>query len=176
MSQPKQHGKKPKPLREESCRRANSAERENEQNRRGGALAAVCEQTAYDLRLRDLTVQRAVDDAQRRLEISQQHLTTLLGYEEDQKMLHEGGSAISQVEFRAPFVGIIESRTYAANERVKQGDLFSCWPTPSNFGFKADLRESNWPALQLTPNSEIEVELPRISSATFHGSLVLSGT
>lgn len=150
-------------------------ERENEQIAARGALSAVCEQTAHDLRLRDLAVQRAVDDAQRRLEISQQHVTTLLGYEEVQEPLRKDGSAISQVEFRAPFDGIIESRTYAANERVKQGDPLFVLADTKQLWVQADLRESNWSALKLSPNSEIEVELPAFPGQHFTARLFYLG-
>ena len=150
-------------------------ERENELISSRGALFAICEQTAHDLRLRDLAVQRTVDDAQRRLEISLQHLTTLLGYEEQKESLKTRGTAISQVEFRAPFEGIIESRNYSANERVKQGDSLFVLADTKQLWVQADLRESHWPALKLSPNTEIDVELPALPNQKFKASLYYVG-
>jgi len=150
-------------------------ERENEVISAREALTAVCEQSAYDLRHRELLGERTLNDAQRRREISQQHLATLLGYEEDQARLNSQGVAISQVELRAPFAGVIEQRGFAANERVKQGDSLFVLADTKRLWVQADLREANWPALQLAPNTEIEVELPALPQQKFHARLYYLG-
>ncbi len=141
-------------------------ERLNEAESAQATLTAVCEQSTFDARKRCDTAQAATNDARRRLEITQQQLTTLLGYRadvaEDNSDRDENTASLSHVECRAPFAGTIERKTFSISERVKPGDSLFVLADTSQLWIAADLREREWSMLTVSPDAELTVESPAL--------------
>lgn len=139
-------------------------ERTNEREAAEAALKAGCEQSSFDARRKCDEALANLDDVRRRLDISRQHLTALLGYDESQASVVSTApqEAISLVESRAPFDGTIERRTYSASERVRYGDTLFVLADTRRLWIAADLREREWSALKLSPGQELLVESPAL--------------
>ena len=133
------------------------------------AFRTACEQTAFEARQHRDEVQLAVEDARRRLLISQQHLQTLLGYEE-----HVSGnpdSPLSNLEVRAPFPGTIERCQCSQSDRVSHSDTLFVLADTTVLWIAADVRESDWPAVELSRTDELAVEIPAIPDRRFPARL-----
>ncbi|MCY2962580.1 MAG: efflux RND transporter periplasmic adaptor subunit, partial [Planctomycetota bacterium] len=137
-------------------------ERTSERESAEETLKSVCEQSLFDTQRGKEAAQAAVQDAQRRYDISRHHLTSLLGYEEPG--MERGGEAagLSLVEMRAPFAGTIEERVFGVAERLKRGDRQFALANTSQLWIAADLREADWPALALQTGQELPVETPAL--------------
>lgn len=133
----------------------------------GAALRAHCEQSEFDSRrLHDEAVAHQ-DDARRRLDISRQHVTALLGY--DEHTLNKDADRemrLSLVDCQAPFNGTIERKLFAASERVKVGESLFVLADTRHLWIAADLREQDWDALRLIPGQEVLVESPAFAHRT----------
>ncbi len=101
---------------------AQVAERKNEFQTAEAALQAVSEQETFDVKQDVARAKNAVEQGLNKLKISQQLLTTLLGYDEPETAPRTEGLSLSLVEVRAPFAGTIEQKLYSNSERVQLGD------------------------------------------------------
>lgn len=141
-------------------------ERLNEREAAQTELKAASELASFDARRESETAAALLEDAQRRLAISREHLTTLLGYEDaaspESTSASSRQSLLSIVESRAPFAGTIERRVFGATERVKQGDTMFVLADTSRLWIAADLREHEWSALKLVEGQELTVESPAL--------------
>ncbi len=146
-------------------------EQTNAREAAGAALRGHCEQSAFDARrTRDETAAHEAD-ARRRLDISRQHVTTLLGYKEhplakDTDADRDRETRLSLVDCQAPFDGTIERKQFAASERVKGGEMLFVLADTRRLWIAADLREQDWDALRLTPGQEVLVESPAFGHRT----------
>jgi cobalt-zinc-cadmium efflux system membrane fusion protein len=156
-------------------------ERTAERQTAEAALRSACEQTAFDSHQQCQLAESAVQDAIRRLEVARQQLTTLLGYDDhdDEPRALAGAesrgdttAALSLVESRAAFAGTIESKRFSVSERVARGDTLLVLADTTRLWVVADLRERDWPALQLQPAQELSIEVPavpgRVLAARLH--------
>lgn len=127
------------------------------------ALRGYCEQSAVDARrLREEAAAHAAD-AKRRLNISREHVTALLGYKESSlsnDAQQDRETRLSQVDCQAPFEGTIERKQFSASERVKGGEMLFVLADTRHLWISADLREQDWEALRLSPGQELLVESP----------------
>ncbi|TXT36231.1 MAG: czcB, partial [Planctomycetota bacterium] len=108
-------------------------------------------------------------DAKRRLDLSRQHVTALLGHKDQpsDKDADQGReSQLSLVDCQAPFDGTIERKQFAASERVKVGDSLFVLADTRRLWIAADLREQDWDALRLTAGQEVLVESPALGHRT----------
>ncbi len=153
------------------------AERQNERESAEASLQAVQEQALFDSK-QDLNRSgNAVELAQNKLKISQQHLTTLLGY--DEATITDKPNAVpenlSLVEVRAPFAGTIEKRLFANSERVQLGDTLFILADTTRLWVAADLREGEWAAMGMQANDSVIVTTPAISGREFDASVYYIG-
>lgn len=105
-------------------------------------------------------------DAERRVKIARQQRDSLLGYQE-QQVEDETAQGLSRFEVRAPFAGTIETRSYASNERVAQGDSLFVLADTTTLYVAADIRETDWPAVSLQDGQEVQVSIPAIPDRKF---------
>ncbi len=138
------------------------------------ALATAMEQASYQADQECAEARLAVEDARRRLRISQQHLHTLLGYTEYATACcqHE---ALSTVEVRAAFQGTIEAQLLSVSERVEQGAALFVLANTSQLWVAADIREQEWAALQLTEGQPLTLTTPALPDQEFPAQVYYVG-
>ncbi len=153
------------------------AERQNERESAEASLQAVQEQALFDSKQELKRSGNAVELAQNKLKISQQHLTTLLGY--DEAVVTDKPNPVvenlSLVEVRAPFAGTIEKRLFANSERVQLGDTLFILADTTRLWVAADLREGEWAAMGMQANDAVVVTTPVISGREFDASVYYIG-
>lgn len=153
------------------------AEQQNERESAEAALQAVLEQAIFDSKQDLKRSGNAVELAQNRLKISQQHLATMLGYDESARS--EGPPAVAEnlslVEVRAPFAGTIEKRLYSNAERVQLGDTLFILADTTQLWVAADLREGEWAAMGMQANESVVVTTPAISGREFDAAVYYIG-
>lgn len=153
------------------------AERQNEFESADAALQGVSEQETFNSMQEVTRARNAVDQAQNKLKISQQHLITLLGYDETATDGTPTGPAknLSLVEVRAPFAGTIEQKIYSNAERVQLGDTLFVLADTTHMWVAADLREGEWSAMALHSGDPVVVTTPAISGREFEASVYYIG-
>jgi len=141
-------------------------ERVNVQRVAEAEFHGIKEQVAFDAK--QLWDQANIDaiDAQRRLQISRQHLYTLLGYEE--AVIHDSpGTPLSQLEIRAPFDATVENRLMSNSERVKSGESLLVLADTSTLYVAVDIRERDWHDIHFQPGQELTVTVPALPHMKF---------
>lgn len=149
------------------------------------ALRAACEQSKLDARRECRLARAAAVDAEQRLTIARQHLASLLllpetisgtksppGYRSDAKRKQESDlKNLSRLVIVAPIPGTIENREFTAGERVKQSDSLFILAETSRLWIRADLRESEWSALNLNIGQKLAVTSPAFPGKTLTARL-----
>jgi len=131
---------------------------------RGAATAALrtaIELAEYESDREATAAAVAVEDAERRLAISRQHLQTLLGAM-PAGPIDRSNAALSRVEIRAPFAGTIEANLVAAHERLPAGESVVVMADTRQLWVAAEIRERQWRALQLEPGAELSATTPAL--------------
>lgn len=98
----------------------------------------------------------AVEDAQRRLDVSRQRLRMLAGGADSPKEV--AADDLSTLEIVAWTAGMVEQRFFARTEQVEASDTLFILADPSHLWVAADVREREWEALRLAPGDEVIVE------------------
>ncbi len=153
------------------------AERQSAFESAEASLMATTEQETYDA-LRLMTqAKNAHESALNTLKISQQHLVTLLGYDEPEMNDHQSAitERLSHVEVRAPFAGTIEQKLFSNSERVQLGDTLFVLADTTQVWVAANLREGEWSAIALKPNDSLTVTTPAIQGREFPASVYYIG-
>ena len=151
------------------------AERQKEFETAEAALQAVSEQETFDARQEVTRARNSVDQGENKLKISQQMLSTLLGYEEKETASHPESFNLSLVEVRAPFAGTIEQKFYSNSERVQLGDTLFTLADTTKMWVAADLREGEWSAMGLHPGDRLVVSTPAMAGREFDAAVYYIG-
>lgn len=159
-------------------------ERQSERQAAQATLDGLCEVALFDARVERQKASAAAADAERRYEISRQHLHALIRQTQSRAIVMGGDVAaandddmapelaeISLMDVRAPFSGTIESRSFSMNERVKQGDELFVLADTSTLWVKADIRERDWRAVALLAGQKLTVTVPALPDARFDATL-----
>ncbi|MEZ6055985.1 MAG: efflux RND transporter periplasmic adaptor subunit [Planctomycetaceae bacterium] len=149
-------------------------ERISERNAAESALKGVTEESLYESQRAFAASELAAIDAERRLRIAKQHVSTLLGYEET-SVDDNREVSLSRVEIRAPFSGSIETKWYSKSERVEQGDRLMVLADTTQLYVSADIREKEWNALKLEPGEPLNVTSPTFGSHYLVATLLFLG-
>lgn len=136
-------------------------ERLSEVESADAALKGAMEQAAFDSRQMFRQSQVGLEAARRRLEVSRQHLNTLLGYTE-QMSAKSAPADLSHVEVRAPFAGTIEQKLVSTAERTQLGETLFILADTASLWVAADLRERDWSALRLREGDPLTIESPAL--------------
>lgn len=159
-------------------------ERQSERQAAQATLDGLCEVALFDARVERQKAAAAAADAERRAEISRQHLHALIGQTRSRAMVMGGDVAasnddnmapelaeISLMAVRAPFSGTIESRSFSTNERVKQGDELFILADTATLWVTADIRERDWHAVALKAGQKLQVTVPALPDMQFDATL-----
>ncbi|MCA9081474.1 MAG: efflux RND transporter periplasmic adaptor subunit [Planctomycetaceae bacterium] len=149
-------------------------QRQSELNSAEAALKAITEQSMFEADRECREAEAMVQDAHRRLRISEQHLTTLLGYSEAAPEATDM-QQLSHVEIRAPFAGTIETKNYSTQERVSHGDSLCVLANTEQMWVAADIREREWGALRLRAGETIEVTAPGLPGEVMQATVAFLG-
>lgn len=143
------------------------------------ALESTMEQTLFDANRMEQASVNAQQDAERRWQIAKQKVTTLLGHS---TLLSEAKGSptfksedLSMIEVRAPKSGWIEQKILNENERVEVGTSLFVIADTTKLWLKADLRESQWSALSLSPGQELEVTSPALTGKAMVARVLTMG-
>jgi len=153
------------------------AERQSAFESAEAALQATQEQETYDARRVVTQAKNSIESAQNALRISQQHLVTLLGYDEPRMNDHKTAlsESLSHVEVRASFAGTIEQKIYSNAERVQLGDTLFVLADTAQMWVAADLREGEWSAITLHAGDPIVVTTPAMPGREFAAAVYYIG-
>lgn len=137
------------------------SERTSERESAEELLRGALEQSLFDTRQAAESAEAELQNATRRHEVARENLEALLGYDEPL----DGGVApgrLSLVELRAPFAGTIEEQTYSATERIAAGATQFVLADTTRLWVAADVRETDWPALNIEAGQKIPVSTPAL--------------
>ncbi len=143
-------------------------------------LEAESEQAEQDVLQYEAEARAAYLDATRRTQIAKQHLSSLLLEPEALTAPSDSNadpqaaptlstkpsvsqSRLSQIAIRAPFSGTIEARHFAARERVQLGDSLFVLADTQSLWVTAEIRENDWPAIQVAPGQQLDVTVPALA-------------
>lgn len=141
-------------------------ERSAEQQAARAAVTAACEQALFDAEQRADLASLTAADAQRRWDISRQHLRALLGYEPGKDEV-KADADLSRIEILAPFAGTIERRGFSVSERVQPNDELFILADTSTLWVVADVREQDWAAIALRPGQTMSIHVPALPDRQF---------
>jgi cobalt-zinc-cadmium efflux system membrane fusion protein len=120
------------------------------------ALKSAIEQAVTDAEMLQAEAANRVADAERRVAIGSQFVAALQGVD----VSHDDATKadpLSELRLLAPISGTVESRRFAVSERVAPGDCLFVLADTDQLWVEADIRESEWGALQLEPGHVISV-------------------
>ena len=150
-------------------------ERTSEREAAEENLKSACEQSLFDTQREQERAKAAFEDCQRRSDLAIHHLNTLLGYVDPAENTSGEAADLSLVEIRAPFSGTIEESVYGVSERLKQGDRQFILADTSRLWVSADLREADWKALGIKPDTPLVVESPALPGEKFKARVYYVG-
>ncbi len=141
-------------------------ERENDRHVADAEFRSARETTAYDIGVRMRQLEADRNNAERQVMIAQNHLKTLLGFEDDEGM-EMTTESLSRMNVQAPFAGTVEARFFARRERVEQSDSMFVLANTDSLYVSADIRENEWAAMAIQPGQNVTVVAPAIPGRSF---------
>lgn len=140
------------------------------------SFAAACEEARFLTRQdRDRAV-AALQQADRLVQISKEHLRTLVGSKLEADVGGKGAAegvvdaegddsagasgALSALVLRTPFDGLVEDIFVARGERVKAGDRLFVVADTSTLWVRAQIHERQWTMVEVADGQEVRVNVP----------------
>ncbi len=143
-------------------------ERETERRVAESEYQTAREDAAYAARLALSRAEAAAEEAERQLNLAWQSLDALLGNPAPRRDTQEfAAESLLKLEVRAPFAGTIESRQFAANERVSRGDTLFVLANTTRLTVEASIRDNDWAVIGLQPEATITVIVPALNHQSF---------
>jgi cobalt-zinc-cadmium efflux system membrane fusion protein len=143
-------------------------ERETERQVAETAYRTARDQALFAANQAKLNSEAKLTEADRQLNLAWQAVEALLGYKENRSRVDlSSEEAMSRLEIRAPFTGSVESRGFANNERVMRGDSLIVLANTDSLYVSASIRENDWPAIGIQPESIIQVQVPALENRVF---------
>lgn len=138
------------------------------------SFAAACEEARFLTRQdRDRGI-AALAQAERLVQISKEHLRTLVGSKLDADVGGKGAAegvvdvegetseagALSTLVLRTPFDGLVEDVFVARGERVKAGDRLFVVADTGTLWVRAQIHERQWTMVEVEEGQEVKVNVP----------------
>ncbi len=149
-------------------------ERTASQQTAEAAYRAATEQVLFDSGQRSAQAKAEFENAQKQLEVGKQKLNALLGYA-DTPPAEDSKIPLSQVELRSPIAGTVEEIRFAPNERVAEKDPLFVVADTSNLWVAAEIRDSDWAALNIAVGDWIEVQTPALPDKSLQAQVIYVG-
>ncbi|MEI6037075.1 MAG: efflux RND transporter periplasmic adaptor subunit [Planctomycetota bacterium] len=135
-------------------------------------FAAACEESLFLTHQDSARAKASLEQADRRLQISKQHLRALVGSrtEGDASVAGSTGELppdspgevydISSLVMRTPFAGIVEDVFLVAGQRVRTGDKLFVVADTSTLWVRAQIHERQWTAVEVSDGQSVRVTVP----------------
>jgi RND family efflux transporter MFP subunit len=138
------------------------------------ALKAAIEQAVNDAEMHQAEAANRLADAERRVAIGTQYVAALQGANVTQDIAAKAES-LTELRLLAPIAGTVESRRYSASERIAPGDSLFVLANTEQLWVEADIRESEWGALQLEQGHIISVSAPTLGAMPISAEILYAG-
>ncbi len=163
------------PLAEEgTLPRPTLVERQLELHKASAELRGLCEQVTFQLKQVRDQARIARNEAQRRRDIAEHRLSTLLGYQDSIDAWTTQGD-LSRYEVRSPASFTVERRYKAAAERVTPGEPLFLLADTSHLWVRAEVREQDWWKIKVEPGQYLRVQFPGMPHHKLKGRIVYIG-
>jgi RND family efflux transporter MFP subunit len=137
------------------------------------AFQSVCEQTRLSCLEDRNRAQAELNDARRRLVVSQQHLSALCGSESAGGEVDE--TALNDLQLRAPIAGQITRKEVVPAARVDVADTLFVLADMSSLWVSAQLREQDWGTVQAVTGERVFVQVPAVGEAQLSATIRFVG-
>jgi cobalt-zinc-cadmium efflux system membrane fusion protein len=138
------------------------------------SFTAACEEARFLTRQERDRAIAALAQAERLVQISKEHLRTLVGSKLDAGVAGQGGAegvvdvegeanepgALSTLVLRTPFDGLVEDVSVARGERVKTGDRLFVVADTGMLWVRAQIHERQWTMVEVEEGQEVRVNVP----------------
>ena len=131
-------------------------------------FVAACEEARFLTRQERDKAKASLEQADRLVQVSREHLRTLVGSRLDgdpdatidsEESPGETG-ALSALVLRTPFDGLVEDVFMARGERVKAGDRLFVVADTSTLWVRAQIHERQWTTVEVSEGQEVKVNVP----------------
>ena len=154
-------------------------QRESEWEAAQAALAAVLEQSLFEVRQQCAAALAAAAQADRMVDLRLQELNSLLGLSSAtvtrENFQPPEDHRLSDVPLLAPIAGTIEERLLSVGERIAAGEAVIVVADVSALWAVADVREHDWPAMAVEVGQQVEVTSPALGQERFTGQVLIVG-
>lgn len=130
-------------------------------------FAAACEEARFLTRQERDRAKASLEQADRLVQVSREHLRTLVGSRLDGDADAADGDdspgetgALSALVLRSPFDGLVEDVFMARGERVKVGDRLFVVADTSTLWVRAQIHERQWTTVEVSEGQEVRVNVP----------------
>lgn len=138
------------------------------------SFMAACEEARFLTRQDRDRATAALEQAERLVQISKEHLRTLVGSKLDADVGGKGAAdgvvdvegeeaaagALSALVLRTPFDGLVEDVFVARGERVQAGDRLFVVADTSTLWVRAQIHERQWTMVEIKEGQEVKVNIP----------------
>ena len=140
------------------------------------SFAAACEEAKFLTRQEHDRAVAALEQADRLVQISKEHLRTLVGSKLESDAGGKGAAegvvdaegegtggdsgTLSALVLRTPFDGLVEDIFVARGERVKAGDRLFVVADTSTLWVRAQIHERQWTMVEVAEGQEVAVNVP----------------
>lgn len=130
------------------------------------------DQASFATKQAKLQGEAELAEAERQVKLAWQALDSMLGYKENKGEVDLASEeSLSRLEIRAPFAGSVESRRFANNERVAQGDAVLVLANTESLYVSASIREADWSAVALQEGTPVSVMVPALQDQIFGANI-----
>ncbi len=131
-------------------------------------FVAACEEARFLTRQERDRAKASLEQADRLVQVSKEHLRTLVGSKLDADKVPEidgeespgPTSGLSTLVLRTPFDGLVEDVFVARGERVKAGDRIFVVADTSTLWVRAQVHERQWTTVEVADGDEVRVNVP----------------
>lgn len=130
-------------------------------------FTAACEEARFLTRQDRDRAKASLEQADRLVQVSREHLRTLVGSRLDGAADPNDGEespgetgTLSALVLRAPFDGLVEDVFMARGERVKVGDRLFVVADTSTLWVRAQIHERQWTTVEVSEGQEVKVNVP----------------
>ena len=114
-----------------------------------------------------------LNDARRRLAVSQEHLSALCGTLAPDTKVNE--VALNALQLRAPISGQVTRKTVVPAARVDIADPLFVLADTHSLWVSAQLREQDWETLKTVPGQTVQLQVPAVNDKVFAAKIRFIG-